>query len=294
MFRRLTLIAAAVLLPLLGWAQTYTPNAGQLPFYGPLRSDYIAPAGSKMLDARDLDGLYVKSIILNGAILTATYQDADNAEHLLNVTVGGGGGFDGVLTTAAYESTTEVLTLTTSTGGVVTASFAEVTTAADLTAALEALATVPSGGVPGDVLTWQSDDTWDWAAPVGDGVVEDGSVSGTTLTLDRTGSLSDVVITGLPQDGVVEDGSVSGTTLTLDRTVGADVVITGLPSGGAADGVVEDGSVSGTTLTLIRTIGGDVTITGLPQGAADGVVTTVIVPQRPFFIGRPGCVRSKA
>ena len=35
-------------------------------------------------------------------------------------------------------------------------------------------------------------------------------------------------------DGVVTGGSVSGTTLTLERSVGADITITGLPSGGGA------------------------------------------------------------
>ena len=37
-------------------------------------------------------------------------------------------------------------------------------------------------------------------------------------------------------DGVVTGGSVSGTELTLERSVGADVVITGLPSGGGGTG----------------------------------------------------------
>ena len=37
-------------------------------------------------------------------------------------------------------------------------------------------------------------------------------------------------------DGVVTGGSVSGTSLTLERSVGADVVITGLPSGGGGTG----------------------------------------------------------
>ena len=37
-------------------------------------------------------------------------------------------------------------------------------------------------------------------------------------------------------DGVVTAGSVSGTTLTLDRNIGTDVTITGLPSGGGGNG----------------------------------------------------------
>lgn len=92
--------------------------------------------------------------------------------------------------------------------------------------------------------------------------------------------------TGAPADGVVTGGSVTGTTLTLERSVGADVVITGLPSGGgtggtstyvdatrtltAADGnsvVIPDdvagiasGAVTGTDLTLTDTDGNDVVI----------------------------------
>ena len=41
-------------------------------------------------------------------------------------------------------------------------------------------------------------------------------------------------------DGVVTGGSVSGTDLTLERSVGADVVITGLPSGGGGTGDTND------------------------------------------------------
>ena len=49
-----------------------------------------------------------------------------------------------------------------------------------------------------------------------------------TVTLPTTG--------GGAADGVVTGGSVSGTSLTLERSVGADVVITGLPSGGGGTG----------------------------------------------------------
>ena len=42
--------------------------------------------------------------------------------------------------------------------------------------------------------------------------------------------------------------------------------------GGAADGVVTGGSVSGTSLTLERSVGADVVITGLPSGGTDPVV----------------------
>ena len=50
-------------------------------------------------------------------------------------------------------------------------------------------------------------------------------------------------------------------------------VVTGVSGGGGtADGVVDGGSVSGTTLTLTRTVGADVTITGLPSGGGTPVV----------------------
>ena len=68
----------------------------------------------------------------------------------------------------------------------------------------------------------------------------------------------------------ITGGSVSGTTLTLDRSRGTDITIPGLPSGGGGggsdDGVVTGGSVSGTTLTLERSVGADVDIPGLPSG----------------------------
>ena len=63
------------------------------------------------------------------------------------------------------------------------------------------------------------------------------------MTVGRTGSLSTIVQSvtlpsggGGTADGVVTGGSVTGTSLTLERSVGADVVITGLPSGGGGTG----------------------------------------------------------
>ena len=65
-----------------------------------------------------------------------------------------------------------------------------------------------------------------------------------TMTVGRTGALSTIVQSvtlpsgggGGSDDGVVTGGSVAGTSLTLERSVGADVVITGLPSGGGGTG----------------------------------------------------------
>ena len=60
-----------------------------------------------------------------------------------------------------------------------------------------------------------------------------------------------------PADGVVTAGSVAGTTLTLTRSVGGDVTITGLPTGGGGvtDGVVTGLSTVGHELTATRSIG---------------------------------------
>lgn len=92
----------------------------------------------------------------------------------------------------------------------------------------------------------------------------------TNITLSSTGG------GGGSSDGVVTGGSVSGSTLTLTRTGGlGNVTITGLPSGADGNDYVTGGSVSGTTLTLTRSGGlGDVTITGLPSGA-DGALSSL-------------------
>ena len=49
-------------------------------------------------------------------------------------------------------------------------------------------------------------------------------------------------------DGVVTGGSVAGTDLTLERSIGADIVIPGLPTGGGSgsdDGVVDTAASCG-------------------------------------------------
>ena len=71
-----------------------------------------------------------------------------------------------------------------------------------------------------------------------------------TMTVGRTGALSTIVQSvtlpsggGGTADGVVTGGSVSGTSLTLERSVGADVVITGLPSGGGGSGGLDEENI---------------------------------------------------
>ena len=99
------------------------------------------------------------------------------------------------------------------------------------------------------------------------GITHSGNVI--TVTSQNASSIAETLtisLAGGAADGVVDGGSVSGTDLTLTRSVGADVVIAGLPSGGGSDdGVVTSGIVSGTTLTLDRSVGAAVTITGLPS-----------------------------
>ena len=76
-------------------------------------------------------------------------------------------------------------------------------------------------------------------------------------------------------DGVATAGTYDAANDEIDFTVsapGADfsVDVSGLGGGGTADGVVDGGSVTGTTLTLTRTVGADVTISGLPSGGGGG------------------------
>ena len=79
---------------------------------------------------------------------------------------------------------------------------------------------VPTGGVPGNVLTRVGATDAEFAAPVGDGVVESGEVTGTTLTLRRSQSLADVTITGLPQAGEsTSDGVVTSIAATADHAI---------------------------------------------------------------------------
>ena len=58
-------------------------------------------------------------------------------------------------------------------------------------------------------------------------------------------------------DGVVTGGSVAGTDLTLQRSIGADIVIPGLPTGGG--GGADDGVVD--TAANLAVNSGDLTLT---------------------------------
>ena len=175
-----------------------------------------------------LIGSFVKTIDPVTGVFV--YQDVDGVEQTGTISVGEGGGLtaaqaqaivgamftDNVETggiTLVYNSGTQkidvTITLTDSDIPPEIARDAELPSDDQL---------LPTGGVPGDVLTrvGASDAAFD--TPVGDGVVESGEVTGTTLTLRRSGSLSDVQVTGLPTPGeVTSDGVVTGGSATLDE-----------------------------------------------------------------------------
>ena len=86
-----------------------------------------------------------------------------------------------------------------------------------------------------------------------------------TVASDYTDTANTIDLT----DGVVTGGSVSGTDLTLTRSVGDDVTITGLPSGG-----------SGSDSTQLWT--GDIAIGTANQWAAAGTDTLCHQPPHGF------------
>ena len=106
------------------------------------------------------------------------------------------------------------------------------------------------------------------------------SLSGQDLTItvgrsegnDFRSTVTLPTIGGGAADGVVTGGSVSGTSLTLERSVGADVVITGLPSGGGTD---TNDYVDAFTAALS---GQDLTLTLERTGSLADLELTVTLP----------------
>ena len=98
MFRKaiIVFLALVVILPAIVFAQpTFQQNQGYEPQFLPIRSGYRNTSpGRKMIDVRDLDGLFVKSITDSGSgnVFTVTYQDASNVERTLTFTVTVGNG----------------------------------------------------------------------------------------------------------------------------------------------------------------------------------------------------------
>ena len=101
--------------------------------------------------------------------------------------------------------------------------------------------------------------------------VTGGSISGTNLTLTKTGiGAENVVIPGVLSESAVDartvtGGSVSGTNLTLSKTGGDDVTIPNVPSVQEVDRrTVTSGSINGGNLTLFKSGANNVIIPGIP------------------------------
>ena len=122
----------------LAGAQTYSNPNTQVPIGGPIRSNYGgSAAGDKMLDVRDLDGVYVKSVTRASNTITVTFQDSSNDQDTLAFTLGSGGGGGGdPLESGSYDESAEELTLTLQSGTDVTVGVSDLVTADELTAAL--------------------------------------------------------------------------------------------------------------------------------------------------------------
>ena len=86
-FISLVVAAAAI-------AQTYIPGRGEQPVLGKMRSNFIAGAGpnQKMISVLDLDGTFVKSITQSGSDYLFTFQDVNNVEGTVTISVSGGTG----------------------------------------------------------------------------------------------------------------------------------------------------------------------------------------------------------
>ena len=106
----------AFLIPSLAAAQpTWTPGAE--PITGPMRSAYDnVSAGQKMIDVRDLDGVFVKSVTESSGVITVVFQNASNIEQTITITLGDAA--DGVLTSGAFTADGTMLNLTVTTNGV--------------------------------------------------------------------------------------------------------------------------------------------------------------------------------
>ena len=234
MFRKLLLVLLFLCMPL-------QANAAQGTAFNVHVWTGNVAFGAGGIETQYLVGSFVKNAVLNGTTLTLTVKNADDTETDIAFTGGTGGDADGVLSAASFDTTTQILTLTLSTGVTVTVDVSDLTSIDEVTTAINAA--VPSGnalvpttdGVPGDVLT-RTATSREWSAPVGDGRVISGEVTGTTLTLRRSDSLAPVTITGLPQageatnDGVVTDLTVALNVLTATRSESLAALVVTLPT----------------------------------------------------------------
>ena len=210
------------------------------------------------------DGVVTGGTVSAGVL---TLTRSGGLDPLMISGIGGGeGGSDGVLQSATFNTASKVLTLTLSTGVTVTADLANLATSTEITTAItdavepwarigtsdtipdaripSAIARdselpggnllLPTGGVPGQVVT-KTAGSREWATVPGDGRVDSGEVTGTTLTLRRNNGLADVTITGLPQageatnDGVLTGASILDHSLLLQRSQGLSDVVAEIP-----------------------------------------------------------------
>ena len=101
-----------------------------------------------------------------------------------------------------------------------------------------------------------------------------GAIARDTELPDVSGFLTLTQVDARVTSGALQPGDVTGGA-NVTVTTSTDGVTIASSGGGTADGVVDGGSVSSTTLTLTRTVGSDITITGLPSGGGDSGLTAV-------------------
>ena len=190
-----------------------------------------------------LRGEFVQDITVSGTTVTVEYQDSNSDSQSFNFQIGGtgGGSSDGVVSAGTFSASNQELTLTLTTGSPVVIDLSGLTTTAEVTSAISTAL--------GDYSTTTEMDT-----AIEDGALQPGDITaGTNVTVTTTTDGVTIASSGGgTADGVVDGGSVSSTTLTLTRTVGADVTITGLPSGGGDSGL--------TAVSSDSTLDGDGTV----------------------------------
>ena len=146
-------------------------------------------------------------------------------------------------------------------------------------------------GTNENVIKYYDGSAWITLGGDTDNYVDSASLSGTTLTLGRTGSLSDLTVnlSSLAYDNYVDSASLSGTTLTIGRTgVLADLTVN-LSSLQDGNDYVDGASLSGNTLTLTRTGSlADLTVDLSSLDTDDNYVDTASLSGTTLTLGRTG------
>ena len=175
--RRCALPLIGLLLAASAWAQV---SVYQLPGrYIPGR-----PGAGVDADMGAVLGLYVKAISASGDTLTVVFQDSSDTEDTLTYTPSAS--TDDVVDAISFDEDTSMLTVSTTAGDDYTADLSDLSTGAftdlsDTPSSLTADLCV-KGNSSGDALVFGAC----LSSGTADGVVESGSVSGTTLTLVRS------------------------------------------------------------------------------------------------------------